>query len=72
MHQQFESLKIPFLAIIGSSITSVYSHQFCSHQLAFRTPFNLAPHATLPNNRLILKWVENFRQHGNVLLSPSV
>lgn len=43
------------------------NESFVATRRAFRTHFNLAPRATLPNNRSISKWVENFRQHGNVV-----
>jgi hypothetical protein len=35
-------------------------------QRAIRTRFGLPPRAVVPNRRSILKWVKDFREHGNV------
>lgn len=39
---------------------------FAATRRTFRTHFNLPPRATVPNNKSIAKWVDDFRRHGNV------
>ena len=41
---------------------------FQATRRAFRTHFKLAPRATLPSNRSIKKWIQDFRRYGKVVL----
>ena len=57
---------VRFFRFLWRHFLAIYEN-FVATQRAFRTHFNFALHATVPNNRSFSKWVENFCERGNVL-----
>ena len=59
------------LNIVRLLCTEVFlrnKESFQATQRAFRTHSNLAPRATLPSNRSVSKWIQDFRRYGKVVL----